>query len=273
MELYDELNRRIPRVQLDQNDILPREMATDPLTPGLHIMKGRAARGKTVTALAWRLQLEAEGHVVAYKNIMEPRGMLVDITPPKEADAAAPAGELPEERAARLAAVNAALGVTESPVYSVLLGRWMNELTAKAAAAGVSTVPVLFCDSLTYLLKALSETQLALSLDKGPTFKEGLAYGDILGVLHHTLKAETHGVALVGVVNQDLFPVIDYLQGAAEGRIDVTEPGRITRASRGTGRRDIPVDIDPVYMTYARELLGYDSTVSEGINFGAGIIG
>lgn len=233
-----------------QLDSLPAELPSDPLAPGFHIMQGGPGSGKTVLALAWSLQLRKEGVASSYQSIMEPRGRMLAITQKQtvkdSSKSVAQEAEGQQES-------------SEATEHKHLLYQRFFDYKCyqlKKVSNG-KRVPVLFLDSVTYLVKGLTVTQAALEKDKGPTFPEGLSFGDVLGVLHHTLRAMENGVAVVGVINSQLYPVVDKLRGACEGTIIVTSPQEARRNSRATSRMDVPLSIEPWAIKYARALLGY----------------
>lgn len=223
-------------------DSFPERLPSVPLPPGLHLMKAGTGRGKTVSAIALAFQWRAApfNHRTLYRNVMEPRGEEVMIT----AVAPKAGGQVGEK----------GLG---SPAGILPYGEWLVKRFEEVLALPGLGVPVLIVDSLTYLLKALPETVQALGTDRGPTFKEGLAYSDILGVLHHTFRAQRAGVALVGVVNESLMPVVGSLLGAAEGHITVRSPGSLVYANRSTARSERTIEIDNAFIQQAKDALGY----------------
>jgi hypothetical protein len=245
-------------VQIGEHDVFPKELPSKPFSPGLHLFPGGTGRGKTLSALALRIHLGLQGFACVFKNVMEPRGMNVAITPSKSGDV----------QASEVAGLTGT-GGDSTLLYGTLLENWMLKVNQMAQKRHVGC---LFIDSGTYLLKALPETQSALAVDKGPTFKEGLAYGDLLGVLHHQMRAEEKGVALIMTINSELLPVVGSLAGAAEGSISMLGIGELAPRSRATARSEISLKLDPRAIVMAREILGYGDQ-DRGFFTGSSIVG
>lgn len=115
---------------------------------------------------------------------------------------------------------------------------------------------VIIIDSLTYLLNRLTIIKV-LEKDIGKvTYKEGLTPRDILSVLMHDEMAREAGVCVIATLNSELFPVVDKLEGACEGQLQLLSPGTFKMRSRKT-RAEIIHSIDPSVLDAAARKFGF----------------
>lgn len=162
-----------------------------PLTPGLHLMFGPKASGKTLTSLGIAHWTRVSGGAASFSYLLEPR----------------------------------AIGS-----QSLLSGnRWEEHLDSLLSANKGGVVVV---DSMTYVVAKLSTIKGMEAELTGVTYAGGLSPRDILGILLHDEKARLANVALIGTINSELFPVVEKLEGACEGQIQLTSPGTFTLRTR-----------------------------------------
>jgi len=109
---------------------------------------------------------------------------------------------------------------------------------------------VLVFDSLTYVLKGLNETPK----EQGATYPGGLQERDFRAIRDHDRLAALHNVALIGIVNSDLLPISEDLEGACEGMIRVMGVGSMSIRDRIT-RRDIPLELSKLSLANALTIL------------------
>lgn len=117
---------------------------------------------------------------------------------------------------------------------------------------------VLIIDSMTYVIAMLTQLYRLSEFLSDVTYTGGLSPRDIQGALIHDEIARDHGVAVIGTVNSELFPVVDKFEGAVEGVIRINSVTQITYRNRGT-RIDTPYSISPEAHSAAKSALGYDS--------------
>jgi hypothetical protein len=94
--------------------------------------------------------------------------------------------------------------------------RIFNDLLTRAGGG------VLVVDSLTYLVAQLQKVQDMAEHRGSGTYKGGLNPIDILGVQIHDALALKYDVAVIATINSELYPVIDVMEGACEGKFDLT---------------------------------------------------
>lgn len=193
-----------------------------PLSAGFHLMLGARATGKTLTALALALQYKEEGIPTLYHYVMEPRASRVDL---------------------------AVSGWDEH------LREGFKVFTRPGDGSVASGVMIE--DSMTYTISALQKLKDYDSTKKEVTFKGGLSPRDILGVMLHDSMAKAAGVALIGTVNSDLFPVAGVFEGACEGELQLLHPGEYTARDRRT-RQKVNFKVPAQYIREAARILGYD---------------
>lgn len=252
-----------------ENDRFPRVHEANPLAPGLHLMYGPARSGKTVTLISLILELRSRGYAASYVNLMEPRGLFVPTTPTKSADEAATGEKTESDSPTRKTEEqNARLrDYLSKDTYGEYLWKLMSAMPQDAVGPtswktkieSVHCTPVLGLDSITYLIRALPETQKQAEVLGNTTFKGGLAAADTLGMLHHQLRAEYAGVAVIAVVNQELFPVVTELAGAVEGLIETRDDGCIRLSTRALSRDTIELRPEPQFIAQARTILRYST--------------
>lgn len=187
------------------------------LAPGLYLLFGPKASGKTVTSLAFAIWAKETGLVTTFCYMMEPRARL--------------GADLMKE-------------TNWDDAYRELLKR--------------NQGGVLVLDSLTYLIAKLSAVREVEQDLSRVTYAGGLAPRDVLGVLTHDHMARAANVAVVATVNSELFPVIDKLEGAAEGQMILRSPGVYSFRSR-VSRALINVTVPVLHFRQARVALGYDN--------------
>lgn len=238
------------------------------LAPGLTILYGGRATGKTVNALSLQLEALRDGVYAEYHAVMEPRGLIfsqaVSSVAAQAADAASSASRTKEQEQ-KQAALNAAQAAHIIPTsYSSWLHQRLQEASSRAVG---SEPPVVVIDSLTYTIRHLDETKAALlgSGGKDVTYSGGLSAMDILGALHHTLLAEAYGVVLVGVVNSELLPIAEVLTGAVEGILASRGVGQLVGPSRESARRYAATTINPETVRIALWMLGYAKRPEVGV--------
>jgi hypothetical protein len=254
-----------------QFDRLPRVHSANPFAPGLHLMYGPARAGKTVTLLAMVLELRKLGYAATYQNIMEPRGLYLPIDVTEEEKAQAVTGG--DQKKANVD-VNKKTTIKDAERLKDYLTQqsysdWLwdrlesmpkdtlGPLSWKTGNQSFNCTPVMALDSLTYLIRALPETQMQAKVLGNTTFKGGLAVADTIGMMHHQLRAEYTGVAVVAAINQDLFPVVEDLGGAVEGLIETRQDGSISITTRALSRETIEIHLDQDHVAAARKLLRY----------------
>jgi hypothetical protein len=139
-------------------------------------------------------------------------------------------------------------------------GEWDIFLDAqlKVASGGA-----LFLDSMTYVVSKIKEAEAFEAGSKGATYPGGLRPVDVVGALAHDSRARQQGVALIGTLNSELFPVVKDLEGAVEGEIRVMGPGSVLIRDRST-RRENTVDVPSQYLEAAKRSLGYSKL--EGVS-------
>jgi hypothetical protein len=111
-------------------------------------------------------------------------------------------------------------------------------------------------DSITHSLArlpAIVENEATIGTQ---TFKGGLTPKDILGTLLMDGLAREAKVVLFAAINSDLYPVVDQLEGACEGKAVITSPGQLTLSDR-ISRVPRPLTVPPQYMKKAFACLGY----------------
>lgn len=196
--------------------IRPAPVAEAPrLYPGLYLMWGPRAAGKTLTALALALWLKAQNVRANFQYILEPRSTQVE----------------------NLLSING-------------YNSWLVEKLEDTQQG------VLCIDSLTYTLSHLEEVAKYAASFTDATYPGGLKPKDVVGALFHDWIARQYGVALIGTLNSDLFPVVKDLEGATEGQLLVISPGVVKQRDRGD-RTERPIDFPKQYVEEAAVLLGY----------------
>lgn len=211
---------------------------TEPFAPGLHLLHGRRGRGKTANLVALQTELILQGNLVRYKAMNEPRA-------PQLIESRALS---PEEKRA--------LGGTYAGTYN---DWYLGELAQlQEIGAGMTKVPVLIIDGIHFTLASLALTVSAMENESDVTYKEGINIRTFLGCLHHSMLAARCGVAVLGVVNEDIMPIADRFDAATEGIISITSLGRFTERSRQTARMGITRTIENQYIEAAFTILGYD---------------
>jgi hypothetical protein len=262
-EFKDALKELIERVEKGEVEALG--SATFPtvwrpgcmLAPGLHLMEGAGKSGKTVNAVSLKIALEASGIPNAYRNVMEPRGMLI--------------GVQKVTKPVMQGGITVGETQTEHDNYQTWLQEELSVLN-KMKNLSEPHYPVLILDSGTYLIKRLDVTKASLKDDKGAIYQGGLSYGDILGCLHHCLLAAESEVALVMTINSELLPIVDVLGGAIEGLIKSKGPGKLDVESRDTGRRTMAITLPPSAVRCAiNNVLKYPPELKGGTAQGDGI--
>jgi hypothetical protein len=227
-----------------KNAVLPTAVRRDPrhpFTPGLTLFYGGRGTAKTTNALALHLGLTKLGVTSSYVSIMEPRAQMVSLTASSQATAG---GADPKKGGS----------VTKTDSWQAKLDGLLNDLRGNQLSS--NNVSVLWLDSLTYLVKGLRSTQEAMEAFSGATYPGGLDFFDILGVLQHSALACSKGVAMVGIVNSELFPVVTLLEGACEGVLQSNGPGDMRLTSRATKRQAMPLRIPRSLCVEAWRLLG-----------------
>lgn len=232
------------QVHLFGEDQVPEDYAPTPLARGLYLLDAVAGAGKTLHMRAFATALRLCGYHAEYRAIMEPRGQYIPTVATPQTDA------------------------SESTVPA--WGDYYRDWAQKAASRRVSSSPVLIADSLTFLLRALPETQAAIKAGGGRgSFEKGLSAEDTLGTLHHQLRAEEYNVAFVAVLNSTLYPVATMLDGAAEGRITIVAEGVLRIHARFLGRQSREFKIPDGIMRVVKGDMGIplnrERTVTGGI--------
>lgn len=194
---------------------------------GLYLMYGSRASSKTLSSLGLADELSNSGANCIWGSVMEPRAKhVLD-----------------------------AISVGEDESVDQLRG-WQSILERWLIAAG--SKGYVFADSLTYVLTrldAFASEEFTRQLGT-QTYKEGLTPQIIVACLLTDAMAREHNVCLIGTLNSELFPFVDKLEGATEGRIQIMAPGRLIVRDRST-RKDRPIDVDPKSMNTALDILGY----------------
>jgi len=191
-----------------------------PMPPGLILMHGPKASGKTVTSLALAHQLKADGVPVSYNYMMEPRAQ---------------------------GSAAAFLKTTED------WEAWLKN-ALQACSGGV-----LIIDSLTYLLHHLSVLRTLEESISRVTYAGGLTPKDNISVLLYDEMARVANTCLVATINSELLPVVEKLEGACEGQIELHSPGTFSVRTRFTRRPD-QVALSEWAMIQAQADLGYPLT-------------
>lgn len=229
-------------------DVEPRvyDAASDALVPGLHILAGPASSGKTVNCRALQIKQLRMGVPCQYGNVLEPRGAWFR-----------PAAATVGVEDVKTKATHDDAADIEMAYHTWLEARLLG-LSRTVAPGGY--YPVLFVDSITYSLRSLlSESELKLYASA--TFKGGFSAADAIGALAHSHLAAKYRVALVGVINSELFPVAETLRGAAEALLTSVAPGTYFEVGRQSGRvrRAYELDRQDVALSFAAT---YGSTLA-----------
>lgn len=185
------------------------------LTPGLHLMIAPKAAGKTLTSLALALEYQATqpSCPTVFAYVMEPRAA--------------------------------------NTTKLLMPGMW--EAFLRETMASCEGKGVVFIDSLTYVFHKLAAVEALSETMAKVTYSGGLTPRDNLAALILDDMAREAGVALVGTLNSELFPVAEKLEGACEGAIMLTAPGVFTIRNRATRKAEaMHVDV-----TAAAARLGY----------------
>lgn len=206
-------------IQLPQK---PEPVYSDELfsfAPGIYLMYGPTASGKTGTAVAMAYHMSRDASV-AYRNWYEPRGEwpgFDEMTKQKVID--------PKTKQV----------IEEGGAVKMVQAFTTNLLAIPATVTIVDSINVIM--------------YLAPSVFSGlATFKEGLspAHSIFLGGLSDALlnasnASKKTGRTLIALINKDLFPVKS-LEGAVEGAIEVVSPGQLRMRDRLTRKeRDITI--------------------------------
>lgn len=229
------------------------------IAPGLTVLYGGRATGKSVNAIALQFDAMIEGAYSEYHAVMEPRGLIFSgaaVSSAATADALGATDAKTKQEEMRVAEL---LSSRQAHIIPTSYSAWLhNQLEAVALRAREGFPPILILDSLTYTIRHLDETKAAIkdSGGKDVTYSGGLSAADILGALHHTLIAEAYGVALIGTVNSELLPIAEVLTGAVEGVLSSRGVGQIVGPSRESGRRHTLVSVSQPAVRAALFTLG-----------------
>lgn len=219
------------------------------LHPGLYFLAGGRAVGKSIFARALARYLRVVGSdrpgaeggplQVSYVYCYEPRS--------PQAQVLVSDTKLEDETVPFMAPMH----------FGADLKKHLVTLAQQRTSAAGSGVLIL--DSITLGLYRLGGQ---LSDGKGEaTFKEGLQMRDVLAAFTVNQLATAAGVALIGVVNSELMPIISPLEGAVEGSIVVASREMATIRDRGaSGRKAVELSIPTTFRDAAMKDFGYATT-------------
>jgi hypothetical protein len=193
-----------------------------PLPAGFYLMPGVTGQGKSTTSLALKLWIESSGK-------LEGRACYKYVAEPRS-----------------------------KRVSSIMLpAQWQSLLLTNMIACRRGLFVV---DSMTYNLANLPLVMERAEMMSDVTYKGGLSPRDVFAVLLLTGWAVRLQVVLIGTLNTELYPIAGALEGAAEGTLQLLNPGLFKAKSRSAGRYYATYSIPDSYVTQARELLGVSKT-------------
>lgn len=209
---------------------------------GLYIATGATASGKSVTAAAFARSCARAGVNSGYLYAFEARQTLGAFQRRVEGDVVVSVS--PGEFAYLIPKLTAA----EWKVYD--LDRWYN---------GLGNPSILVIDSMTLPMRAY-----AADVVKGragePTMSQGMQPSDIAFCERMQAWAVERKLVIIGVVNYDLVPFADKLEGIVEGIFKVRRPGVFDIRNRVT-RQSTEVTLPQEDLDYAlRDFFKYAST-------------
>lgn len=121
---------------------------------------------------------------------------------------------------------------------------------------------LLVIDSMNYVVGAVPQVTEILKTMQQVTYPGGLSPRDVIGVNVHNQIAEANDCVVIGTINSELFPVVDVLEGACEGRILIQSSSGIVNIRNRYTRSAEMFRIDEVAHTKALDELGYGRKTS-----------
>lgn len=125
---------------------------------------------------------------------------------------------------------------------------------------------VLIIDSMNYVIGRLPEVEEVVRAMGQVTYPGGLTPRDVIGTNAHNQIAEALNVAVIGTINSELYPVVDVLEGACEGRVLITSTSGAIQIRSRLDRETRSHVVPPEFHATAVKKLGYDRRATKSVS-------